>query len=76
MGDGFKFFEILLFAAIAVFIILRLRGVLGRRTGRVGRLRHRAQPGVREQLVGLRDEWLPDGADPEDLFHLLRLQWI
>ncbi len=33
MGDGFKFFEILLFAAIAVFIILRLRGVLGQRTG-------------------------------------------
>ena len=33
MGDGFKFFEILLFAAIAVFIILRLRSVLGQRTG-------------------------------------------
>ena len=50
--------------------------VLGRRTGRVGRLRHCAQPGVREQLVRLRDECLPDGADPEDLFHRLRLQWI
>ena len=33
MGDGFKFFEILLFAAIAVFIILCLRSVLGQRTG-------------------------------------------
>lgn len=33
MGEGFQFFEILLFAAIAVFIILRLRSVLGRRTG-------------------------------------------
>lgn len=33
MGEGFQFFEILLFAAIAVFVILRLRSVLGRRTG-------------------------------------------
>lgn len=33
MGEGFQFFEILLFAAVAVFIILRLRRVLGRRTG-------------------------------------------
>lgn len=33
MGEGFQFFEILLFAGIAVFIILRLRSVLGRRTG-------------------------------------------
>lgn len=33
MGEGFQFFEILVFAAVAVFIILRLRRVLGRRTG-------------------------------------------
>ena len=33
MGEGFQFFEILLFAGVAVFIILRLRRVLGRRTG-------------------------------------------
>lgn len=33
MGEGFQFFEILLFAGVAVFIILRLRRVLGRRSG-------------------------------------------
>ena len=33
MGEGFQFFEILLFAGVAVFIILRLRRVLGRRQG-------------------------------------------
>lgn len=33
MGEGFQFIEILLFAGLAVFIILRLRRVLGRRTG-------------------------------------------
>jgi predicted lipid-binding transport protein (Tim44 family) len=33
MGDGFHFFDILLFAAIAGFLVLRLRSVLGRRTG-------------------------------------------
>jgi predicted lipid-binding transport protein (Tim44 family) len=33
MSDGFQFLDILFFALIAVFIILRLRAVLGRRTG-------------------------------------------
>ncbi len=33
MGEGFQFLDILLFAAIAAFFVLRLRGVLGRRTG-------------------------------------------
>ncbi len=33
MGDGFQFFDIVLFAAIAGFLVLRLRSVLGRRTG-------------------------------------------
>jgi len=33
MGDGFQYFDIILFALVAVFLILRLRGVLGRRTG-------------------------------------------
>lgn len=50
--------------------------VLGRRAGLLHRLRHFREPGVKEQLVGLRDEWLEDGEDPETLFHRLRLQWI
>lgn len=33
MGEGFQFLEIIFFALLAVFIILRLRSVLGRRTG-------------------------------------------
>lgn len=33
MSDGFHFLDILFFALIALFIILRLRAVLGRRTG-------------------------------------------
>lgn len=33
MGDGVQFFDIIIFAAIAVFLGLRLRSVLGRRTG-------------------------------------------
>lgn len=33
MGDGVQFFDIIIFAAIAVFLGLKLRGVLGRRTG-------------------------------------------
>jgi predicted lipid-binding transport protein (Tim44 family) len=33
MGDGFQYFDIIIFAMIAAFLVLRLRGVLGRRTG-------------------------------------------
>ena len=33
MSDGFQYFDIIFFALIAVFVILRLRRALGRRTG-------------------------------------------
>jgi predicted lipid-binding transport protein (Tim44 family) len=33
MGDGFQYFDILLFAMVAAFLVLQLRRVLGRRTG-------------------------------------------
>lgn len=33
MSDGFQFFDIIFFALIAIFVVLRLRAVLGRRTG-------------------------------------------
>ncbi len=36
MGNGFQFFDIILFAMIAVFLIRRLGGVLGRRDGHEG----------------------------------------
>ncbi len=41
MDNGFQFFDILLFAAVAGFLLLRLRSVLGRRTGNE---RRRADP--------------------------------
>lgn len=34
MGEGFQFIDLIFYAMIAVFLILRLRSVLGRRTGR------------------------------------------
>ena len=33
MGDGFYFLDIVLFAMVAAFLVLRLRSVLGKRTG-------------------------------------------
>ena len=33
MNDGFQFLDIILFAMVAAFLVLRLRSVLGRRTG-------------------------------------------
>jgi predicted lipid-binding transport protein (Tim44 family) len=33
MGDGFAYLDVVLLAMVAVFLIYRLRGVLGRRTG-------------------------------------------
>lgn len=33
MGDGFQFLDIVLFAMIAAFLVLRLRSVLGKKTG-------------------------------------------
>jgi predicted lipid-binding transport protein (Tim44 family) len=36
MGDGFQFIDIILFAMIAAFLVLRLRSVLGRRDGHEG----------------------------------------
>jgi predicted lipid-binding transport protein (Tim44 family) len=33
MSDGYQYFDIIIFAMVAAFLILRLRSVLGRRTG-------------------------------------------
>lgn len=37
MGEGFQFIDIILFAMIAAFLVLRLRSVIGRRTGHQSR---------------------------------------
>jgi predicted lipid-binding transport protein (Tim44 family) len=39
MGSGFQLIDIIIFAAIAAFLVLRLRSVLGKRTG------HEGEPG-------------------------------
>ncbi|MBT6093703.1 MAG: Tim44 domain-containing protein [Rhodospirillaceae bacterium] len=49
MGDGFQFIDIILFAMIAAFLILRLRNVLGRRDGHEGGYRDAFKPGEEEE---------------------------
>src|SRR5271163_2333596 len=44
MGDGFPLIDVVLFAMVAAFLFLRLRSVLGRRTGQE---RQRPNPFVR-----------------------------
>ena len=39
MSDGFQFIDIIFFAMIAAFLVLRLRGVIGRRDGHEGSFR-------------------------------------
>lgn len=63
MGNGFQFLDIILFALIAAFLVLRLRNVLGRRDGFDGRgkdpfgIQNRMEPD-NENVVSLpeRDE--------------------
>jgi radical SAM superfamily enzyme YgiQ (UPF0313 family) len=50
--------------------------VLGRRTGRLTRLRDRHRPGAKEDLARLREALLPEGTDPEQVFLALRRRWI
>ncbi len=48
MNDGFQFLDIILFAMVAAFLVLRLRNVLGRRTGNQQRPRDPAERRRRE----------------------------
>lgn len=60
MGESFQFIDIILFALVAGFLILRLRSVLGRRDGHQGRApdpftpQPKAEPG-NEKVVHLPD---------------------
>lgn len=71
-GDGFQFFDIILFAAIAAFLVLRLRNVLGKRTGHqqrpTGNDPFKRGPEQGGQPERERDKVipLPDRAEPED----------
>jgi predicted lipid-binding transport protein (Tim44 family) len=63
MGGGFQFFDIIFFALVAAFIILRLRSVLGRRTGHE---RPRPDPfrPAPPETAERAPEVLPPGASP------------
>ncbi|MDX9861082.1 MAG: Tim44/TimA family putative adaptor protein [Rhodospirillales bacterium] len=68
MGDGFQFLDIILFALIAAFLVLRLRGVLGRRDGFKGRPRDPFAPPAdgqadNENVVALPDRGNPDAVE-------------
>lgn len=62
MGNGFQFIDIILFAMIAAFLILRLRGVLGRRDGHEGGYRDPFKPDV-----------APDGSDEQSGDNIVQL---
>ena len=66
--DGFQFIDIIIFALVAAFIIFRLRGVLGRRTGQQRRpfstISKRESQAGEDNVVQLPDRSAP--ASPED----------
>ncbi len=71
MNEGFQFLDIVFFAMVAAFILLRLRSVLGRRTG------HERRPGdmlSRRRAESADDNVIPlpdpadNAAEPEDDF--------
>jgi predicted lipid-binding transport protein (Tim44 family) len=71
MGESFQFLDILLFALIAAFLVLRLRSVLGRRTGHRGSNRDLPSTSQREagkdtvvSIPGAGGEESLEGAEP------------
>lgn len=70
MDGGFQFLDILFFAMIAAFLVLRLRRVLGRRTGHQqrppdGAVRSRPEPEAEGKVIELPDRsGRPADADP------------
>jgi predicted lipid-binding transport protein (Tim44 family) len=71
MGGGFQFLDLIFFAAVAVFLVMRLRSVLGRRTGTEQRRDPFAGAPAAEQPAAAPPRALPDlaakpaiGAEP------------
>jgi predicted lipid-binding transport protein (Tim44 family) len=54
MSDGFAYLDILFFAMIAAFVVLRLGAVLGRRTGHERRRQSPLEAGSSDKVVPLR----------------------
>ena len=62
MGEGFALFDIILMAMVAAFLILRLRSVLGRRTGHErppAEAMHRTEQANDDNVISL-----PDNSEP------------
>ena len=66
MSEGFQFLDIILFAMVAAFLVLRLRSVLGRRTGNEDRQRDMSVQGQRETDNEANVIELADRTDPTD----------
>jgi predicted lipid-binding transport protein (Tim44 family) len=67
MNDGFQFIDIIFFAMIAAFLVLRLRGALGRRDGHEGQVHNPFKDSkddkkdkVDDNVVPLSDEFLQE----------------
>jgi predicted lipid-binding transport protein (Tim44 family) len=73
MGNGFQFLDIILFAMIAAFLVLRLRSVLGRRDGHRGRPpgafpgrdREAADERAEETVIALPNRGADEATGPE-----------
>ncbi len=70
MGGGIQFFDIVLFALVAAFLIFRLRSVLGRRDGHEGGYRDpfRDRPSRRDKPLD--DDEYDDDSDPGNVIRL------
>jgi predicted lipid-binding transport protein (Tim44 family) len=68
MNEGFQFIDIIFFAMIAAFLVLRLRGVLGRRDGHEGPVQNpfKNRTGEKNQNSPSDDNVIPltDNSDP------------
>ena len=67
MGEGFQFIDIILFAMIAAFLILRLRSVLGRRQDNGGPPSDPFSRGPRHEPQDDNVVQLPDQSEPPDV---------
>ncbi len=69
MGNNFQFIDIIFFAMVAAFLVLRLRSVLGRRDGHERDFRNPFKPRNKEQNKEQNKEKTsenPDDATPDD----------
>ena len=65
MSEGLPFFDIILFAMIAAFLVLRLRSVLGRRDGHKGGRRNPFARSLPEEQADEKVVHLPDARDAD-----------